>query len=187
MPSAGQIVQTRGRYPAQRGAETSRFDGLAVAEPTYSVHPAYSSLRAVSGSHDRCVGSEPLPVQGVGTYIPQMEPMMINLKVLSTAAALALVLPMVVPSQSSAQVPGMKGGGGGGGGGAVAAPSMGGRGGGGGAVAAPSMGGGGGGFRGGGGGAVAAPSVGGGAMGLVGSLAQFGLSEEPYATDTAVH
>ena len=57
-------------------------------------------------------------MQGVGTYIPQMEPMMINLKVLSTAAALALVLPMVVPSQSSAQVPGMKGGGGGGGGGA---------------------------------------------------------------------
>ena len=49
-----------------------------------------------------------LPVQGVGTYIPQMEPMMINLKVLSTAAAMALVLPMVVPSQSSAQVPGIR-------------------------------------------------------------------------------
>ena len=38
---------------------------------------------------------------------------MINLKVLSTAAAMALVLPMVVPSQSSAQVPGVRGGGGG--------------------------------------------------------------------------
>ena len=36
---------------------------------------------------------------------------MINLKMLSTAAVMALVLPMVVPSQSSAQVPGIKGGG----------------------------------------------------------------------------
>ncbi|HEY9455505.1 MAG TPA: hypothetical protein VIR82_22715, partial [Bradyrhizobium sp.] len=86
------------------------------------------------------------------TYIPHMEPMMINLKVLSTAAAMALVLPLVVPSQSSAQVPGMRGGGGGG---TVAAPSVGGGGGGArGTVAAPSIGGGG--FRGGGGGGGAA-------------------------------
>jgi hypothetical protein len=37
-----------------------------------------------------------------------MEPTMINLKVLSTAAAMALVLPMVVPSESFAQNPNAK-------------------------------------------------------------------------------
>ena len=128
MPSAGRIVQTKADIPPSEARTRPDFDGLAVAEPTHSVHPAYSSRPGRLGL--RTIGAwarEPLPVQGVGTYIPQMEPMMINLKVLSTAAAMALVLPMVVPSQSSAQVPGMKGGGGGGGGGAVAAPSMGGR------------------------------------------------------------
>jgi hypothetical protein len=50
-----------------------------------------------------------------------MEPMMISLKVLSTVAAMALVLPMVVPAESFAQNLGSKangaGGAGGGGGG----------------------------------------------------------------------
>jgi hypothetical protein len=89
-----------------------------------------------------------------------MESEMINLKVLSTAAAIAFVLPVIAPGISAVQAQesgrggGTKASGGGGGfrgGGAVAAPSVGGGGGfrGGGAVAAPSVGGGGG-FRGGG-------------------------------------
>jgi hypothetical protein len=70
-----------------------------------------------------------------------MEPTMINLKVLSTAAAMALLLPMVAPTASFAQTPGGKvsasprGGGGGapaarmGGGGGAPAARMGGGGG----------------------------------------------------------
>jgi BA14K-like protein len=85
-----------------------------------------------------------------------MEPMMISLKVLSTAAAMALVLPMVVPSESFAQSLGTKAAGAGaavrgGGGGGV--PRMGGGGG-------PRFGGGGGGPRYGGGGG--GPRYGGG-------------------------
>src|SRR6266481_2240740 len=86
--------------------------------------------------------------------VPQMEPMMINLKVLSTVAAVALVLPMVVPSESFAQNLGSKaaGGGGGvrGGGGGGGVPRMGGGGGGGFTGGAPGprfSGGGGGGGR----------------------------------------
>ncbi|HTF75241.1 MAG TPA: BA14K family protein, partial [Bradyrhizobium sp.] len=77
---------------------------------------------------------------------------MISLKVLSTAAAMALVLPMVAPAASFAQSPlaGKPG---------VAAPAAGVRAGGGGA---PRMGGGGGFHPGGGGGGV---HVGGGAPG----------------------
>jgi hypothetical protein len=78
---------------------------------------------------------------------------MISLKVLSTAAAMALLLPMVAPSPGSAQGLGSKGDSAGGGG----------RGGGGGGGAAIG-GGGGGGFRGGGGGSVA-PGGGGGFRG----------------------
>jgi hypothetical protein len=97
-----------------------------------------------------------------------MEPMMINLKVLSTAAAIALVLPMVVSSISSVQAQdsgrggAAVGGGGaraGGGGGAAIGGGGGFRGGGGGAVAP----GGGGGFR--GGGMAVAPGGGGGFRG----------------------
>ena len=76
---------------------------------------------------------------------------MINLKILSTAAAIALVAPMVLPSESFAQkeskVGGMRGGGGGGG------PMAGGGGrgfAGGGGAGAIRSGGGGGGFSGGG-------------------------------------
>jgi len=75
---------------------------------------------------------------------------MINLRVLSAAAAMALVLPLVVPTESFAQD---KGGGGGRGGGAAMGGGGGFRGGG-----APAAIGGGGGFRGGG-----APNMAGGA------------------------
>src|SRR5882762_1613057 len=81
-----------------------------------------------------------------------MEPTMINLKVLSTVAAMALLLPMVAPSTGSAQgigskADGARGGGGGGGGG----------------FRAGGGGGGGGGFRAGGG---SAPSMGGAPAGF---------------------
>ena len=82
-----------------------------------------------------------------------MEPMMINLKLLSAAAVMALALPMAVPSESVAQsaMSGAMRGGGGGGGAAVGGGGgfRGGGGGGGGAAI------GGGGFRGGGGGGFA--------------------------------
>jgi hypothetical protein len=80
-----------------------------------------------------------------------MEPLsMINLKVLSTAAVMALLLPLVTPEPSFAQAPpGVRAGGGGG------RPA----GGGGGGFRA---GGGGGGFRAGGGAAIARPPGGGG-------------------------
>jgi hypothetical protein len=72
---------------------------------------------------------------------------MINLKVLGAAAAIALVLPLVVPGESFAQGMGGGGGGKGGGGGGVA---VGGGGGGGARGGGAAIGGGGGGFRGGG-------------------------------------
>src|SRR5216683_1206469 len=80
--------------------------------------------------------------------VPQMEPTMISVKVLSIAAAMALLLPMVAPTASSAQTPGGK----------VSATPRGG----GGGVPAARMGGGGG-FRAGGGAPVARFSGGGGA------------------------
>jgi hypothetical protein len=103
--------------------------------------------------------------KGLGR-VPHMEPLsMISLKVLSTAAILALALPLVMPEPSFAQAP--PGARAGGGGGRPAAGGGGGfRGGGGGggfraggaAIAPP----GGGGFRGGGGGAVYRGGGGGG-------------------------
>jgi hypothetical protein len=93
-----------------------------------------------------------------------MEPNMINLKVLSTAAAMALLLPMVAASTGSAQGIGgrAEGARGGGGGGAAIGGGGGGfRGGGGGGAAIG--GGGGGGFR---GGAASAPSMGGAPAGF---------------------
>src|SRR5947199_3425212 len=55
------------------------------------------------------------PSKGLGC-VPQMEPLsMINLKVLSTAAIVALALPLVTPEPSYAQAPpGARAGGGGG-------------------------------------------------------------------------
>src|SRR5258708_38198992 len=82
--------------------------------------------------------------------VPQMEPTMNILKVLSTAAAMALLLPMAAPTASFAQTPGGK---------VSASP----RGGGGGAPAARMGGGGGFGGGGGGGAPVARFSGGGGA------------------------
>jgi hypothetical protein len=109
---------------------------------------------------------ERTPPKVVETHIPEMESTMINLKVLSTAAAIALALPMVASGVSAVQAQDSGRGGaaavgggaraGGGGGGAAIGGGGGFRGGGGGAVAP----GGGGGFR--GGGMAAAPGGGAG-------------------------
>jgi hypothetical protein len=105
------------------------------------------------------------PCRGL-SHVPQMEPTMISLKILSTAAAMALALPLMLPSESFAQNLGVKAQGGhGGGGGAPAAAARGGGGGGGlGLKAAGGFNpGGAGGFRPGGGAVAATPQVSGGA------------------------
>lgn len=97
------------------------------------------------------------PLNGLGTDIAQMEPIMINLKVLSTVATIALVVPMA----SAVQAQDPSGGGARAGGGAAIGGGGGFRGGGGGGPAIG--GGGGGGFR---AGAVGAPSMGGAPAGF---------------------
>src|SRR5258705_9671760 len=96
-----------------------------------------------------------------------MEPTMISLKVLSTAAAMALLLPMAAPSASFARDPGGAGVSPRGGGGAPAARMGGGfRGGGGGGMPAARFSGGGApGATGGGGGGFSAHGGGGGVSG----------------------
>src|SRR4029078_4524993 len=116
------------------------ISAVIAAEPAQSVHFAYSSggtgsayARSVRGSGNVHLSKWLRP------HTRKWSSEMINLKVLSTAAAIALVLPLVAPSISAAQAQEVRGGagarGGGGGGGAA-------------------IGGGGGGFRGGGGGAA---------------------------------
>jgi hypothetical protein len=131
--------------------------------------------------------------------------MMISLKVLSTAAAIALVLPMIVPSESFAQNPngskanfgagGARGGGGGaprmGGGGGAPGPRFNGGGGGGGGGprfsgggGGPRYGGGGGGYyRGGGGGGGFIPGAVAGALvgGAIASQGYYGGGPGYYA------
>src|SRR5262249_49839645 len=154
MPSAGRIGQPRPRHitacPGRQTREMPQNQRNPFIARTVGRWQARNHAQVVRGS-----GTSPL---GWGLdCIPEMEPKMSNLKVLSMAAALALVLPLAIPSESFAQ---FKGGGGGGGGfrggGAV------GGGGGGGAFrgGGASMGGataGAGGFR------AAAPAAGGGA------------------------
>src|ERR1700712_1284782 len=69
-------------------------------------------------AHNRCGPGNVCRSRGLGC-VSQMEPIMINLKVLSAAAALALALPLAIPDVGYAQggPPGMAGGGRGGGGG----------------------------------------------------------------------
>ena len=121
MPSAGRIVQTEAVIPALPGAGSARPVAAANCRGTaQSVHSAYSSRLTASGCARsvRGLGNVHLP-KGLGPISRILEPTMISLKILSTAAAMALVLPMVLPSESSAQVPGgravaVRGGAGGG-------------------------------------------------------------------------
>jgi BA14K-like protein len=130
--------------------QTACFGRRNAVDSAHSVHAAYSSILKNSDRAQlvRGLGND-RPLNGLDHMFPEMEPTMINLKVLSAAAAIALVLPLVVPTESSAQAPNA---GGRGGGAAVGGGGGGGRGGG-----APAAIGGGGGFRGGG------PAMGGGA------------------------
>src|SRR5712691_8746696 len=61
--------------------------------------PIYQSR----GAYNRCEGSGTSDLEGGWIVSPQMEPTMIKLKVLSSVAAIALVLPMAAPTTSSAQ------------------------------------------------------------------------------------
>src|SRR5262249_55304446 len=153
MPSAGRIGQPRPRHitacPGSQTREMTQNQRNPFIARTVGRWQATNHAQVVRGS-----GTSPL---GWGLdCIPEMEPKMSNLKVLSMAAALALVLPLAIPSESFAQFKGGGGGSGFRGGGAV------GVGGGGGAFrgGGASMGGamaGAGGFR------AAAPAAGGGA------------------------
>jgi hypothetical protein len=138
MPSAGRIVQTGSAIAATSGPQvgTTVFGGQLSRNQRDLFIPHTVPIC----QFERCAHF----VRGLGNAlplkwldrVPQMEPIMINLKVLSTAAAIALVAPMAMPSASFAQGlkettrPG-----------AVSAPRVGG-GGGGGVVRAPSAGGG---------------------------------------------
>src|SRR6185437_4912957 len=109
MPLGRGIVQPgrlRGPLRGMRGS---------ASEATQSIHGAYSS-RASAGRDIIGVRSRnhrPLPRLGYELVRLSMEPTMINLKVLSTVAALALVLPLAAaPTASFAENHGRGGGGG---------------------------------------------------------------------------
>jgi hypothetical protein len=80
------------------------FRRTNAAESAQSVHAASSSNLTISS---RAIAAKPGNVRPLGWLdgLLLMEPTMISLKVLSSAAAIALVLPMMVPSASLAQHP----------------------------------------------------------------------------------
>ena len=62
------------------------------------------AILTVSASRTSGAGSRERPPRSTGwAHIPEMEPTMISLKILSAAAAMALVLPFALPSESFAQ------------------------------------------------------------------------------------
>jgi hypothetical protein len=139
-----------------------------AAESAQSVHAGYSfDLSASRLAHNRAKRGNACLRRRLGFQnVPYMEPIMINLRVLSTVAAIAVLLPMAAPTASFAQNQKAAGGVrvGGGGGGAPAARFNGG----GGAPAARFNGGGGAArFNGGGGAPVARFNGGGGAGPMV--------------------
>jgi hypothetical protein len=149
MPSAGRIVQL---------SPPSRAGSVAERRGTGAIRSFRVQLRSDS-LIPRTIGARlgnVRPLRRLGC-VPQMEPTMITLRVLSTAAVMALLLPMMAPTASFAQFPKNRGGAGvgvhvGAGGGAPVARFSGG---GGGAPVAR--------FSGGGGGAPVARIYGGGA------------------------
>ena len=103
MPSARRNVQ-----PSQLDSRLScgvrpRLSTPIVAESTHSIHTAYSPGLTVSfcAEFGARLGNV-APSRGLG-WVPGMEFMMINLKILSAAAVMALVLPMAAPVASFAQ------------------------------------------------------------------------------------
>src|SRR6185437_10898889 len=109
MPSGCGIVQPA----AARSLPPARSQD--APEATQSIHDAYRrdrpACRSIIGT--RTGNHRPLPRLAHELMRPLMEPTMINLKVLSTVAALALVLPLAAaPTASFAQNHGRGGGGG---------------------------------------------------------------------------
>jgi hypothetical protein len=155
MPPARQIVQLCPRHPSNGAADAFRCDLPRISRNPFILRTARIGQSRSHAAHNLGARGNVYLSKQLGC-IPLMEPTMISLKVLSTVAALALVLPMAAPTASFAQAPpgGPAAGGHVSGGGA---PRVGGGGGG-----APRMGGGGGGVRMGGGGG---PPMGGGAPG----------------------
>jgi hypothetical protein len=170
MPLAGRIVQlSHGSSIGRRNASHA-----AAATDCHAV-VAIGALR------------EPSTVERV-SRVPQLETIMINLKVLSSAAAIALLLPLVAPTESFAQNPngskanGTHGGAGVHAGGGGMRPGGGGmRAGGGGGVHAGGGGGGyHGGYHGGGGGGAFIPGAIAGAV-IGGAIAAQGYGPGYYA------
>jgi hypothetical protein len=89
---------------------TCGFLASNAAESAQSVHAAYSS--ALPGSKSRATGARLGNVRPRGwlDHEPEMEPTMNKLKVLSTAAVMALALPLAMASDSFAQSHGGRGG-----------------------------------------------------------------------------
>ncbi len=147
MPSARQIVQlSRALRRPSVEPRGRRFFGGDLSRTTgnpFISRTAWTGQSRSPAAHNLCAFGNVCLSKQLGC-IPLMEPTMISLRVLSTVAAIALVLPMAVPTASFAQnqPPGRAGAAGG------AAPHMGGGGGGaprmGGGGFAPRMGGGGG-------------------------------------------
>jgi hypothetical protein len=137
--------------------QIGRFQRPIVAEigAVCSFRIQFLSARLELHTRSACGLGNVRLLRGLG--ISQMEPTMISLKVLSTAAAIALALPLIAPGESFAQQRHVIGGAPAGGGGAAARPMVGG--------GAPA---GGGAFSRGGaqfsGGAVSRPTFGGGAV-----------------------
>jgi BA14K-like protein len=120
MPSAARIVQRQPRFNTACSGRKSRESPQNQRNP-FIAHTA--ALRQAAITHTWCVAREHLaPVGGWLASRKWSRTKMINLKVMSAVAALALVLPMAAPVESHAAWRGGSGGGGmpvGGGGGGM--------------------------------------------------------------------
>src|ERR1700675_156008 len=117
MPSAGRIVQlSQMRFERRCRPAAADCRGIGAIR---SFRVQFRPDRLLLRTNGARLGNV-RPSKGLG-WVPQMEPTMISLKVLSSAAIMALVVPIVAPSVSFAQTPpkaggavGARGGGGGG-------------------------------------------------------------------------
>src|SRR5215813_1930702 len=107
MPSTGRIVQPRLRHITACPGSQTREMTQNQRNPFIARTARYWQAR----NHAQVVRGSGTPPPGWGlACIPEMEPKMSNLKVLSMAAALALVLPLAISSESFAQFKGGAGG-----------------------------------------------------------------------------
>src|SRR6266852_663212 len=108
MPSARQIVQLSPaiRLPSVEPRDRRFFGGdlsRTTGNPFIS-RTAWTGQSRFHAAHNLCAFGNVRLSKQLGC-IPLMEPTMISLRVLSTVAAIALVLPMAVPTASFAQNP----------------------------------------------------------------------------------